>query len=124
MREFLDSLKEKTGVLDIQPISPADYVQQLAFLGVKTLGDLNEMLKTDGPLAKKLTLITLGATDLDIISSNVALRYLCRARLCNEKASAVRIVEFMKLSYGSEEKALRQANRLLAVCKRAEEMDD
>lgn len=124
MRKFLDLLKEKTGVLEVQTISPSDYVQQLEFLGVKTLGDLNEMLKTDGELAVKLTLVTLGATDLDIISSNVALRYLCRARLCNEGAQTEKIVEFMKLSYGSEEKAMRQANRLVAVFKRALEENE
>ena len=124
MRSFLESLKQDTGVLDVQFISPADYVQQLEFLGVKTLGDLNDMLKKDGPLAKKLTKITLGVTDLDIISSNVALRYLCRARLCNENAPIEKIISFMKLSYGSDERALRQAKRLLTVLKRAGMMHD
>ena len=118
MQGFLSSFAALCSDCEVQPISPSDYVPQLKWLGVNKLGDLSKLLKDHGELALKLAETTLAATDLDILSSNVALRYLCRAKLCNENRSFEEISAFLKLSYGSEEKAQRQAKRLLALYER------
>jgi hypothetical protein len=51
--------------------------------------------------------------NLDIVSSSVALRFLCRAELLNKNYDFDQIVEFLKISLRSQEKAERQAKLLL-----------
>ena len=51
--------------------------------------------------------------NLDIISSSVALRFLCRAELINKNYDFDKIVEFLQLSLKSKEKAERQAKLLV-----------
>ena len=51
--------------------------------------------------------------DLDIVSSSVALRFLCRAELLNKNYDFDKIVDFLKISLGTKEKAERQAKYLL-----------
>ena len=64
-------------------------------------------------LAMALAKKALFAADLDIVSSSVALRFLCRAELLNKNYDFDKIVEFLKISLGTKEKAERQAKHLL-----------
>ena len=60
-------------------------------------------------LAKK----ALSNADLDIVSSSVALRFLCRAELLNKNYDFDQVVAFLKISLRTQEKAERQARYLL-----------
>ena len=61
-------------------------------------------------LAKK----SLSVADLDIVSSSVALRFLCRAELLNKNYDYDKVVDFLKISLKSKDKAERQAKLLLS----------
>lgn len=115
MKDFLQSLADLCESCEIQNISPAIYIEQLKFLHIKTLGELSRMLENDKELATSLAKKMLESTDLDILSSNVGLRFLCRAELVNKKYDFAEIVDFMKLVYVDDQKAERQAKRLLAL---------
>jgi len=115
MRAFLQSLADLCENCEINDISADIYIEQLKFLGVTTLGELSALLENNKALAKSLARQLLQVTDLDILSSNVALRFLCRAELINKNYEFAKIVEFMKLTYGDEKKAERQAKRLTDV---------
>ena len=52
-------------------------------------------------------------TDLDILSSSVGLRFLCRAELLNKKYSEEQATEFLMLSVGDKSRASRMAKSLL-----------
>lgn len=119
MRRFLNELAEICGA-EISEIDPESYLQQLAWLGKKKIGDLQEMMKKDEKLALALAGATLENSELDILSSNIGLRYLCRAELLNNGESAERITEFLKLSVVDEQRAKRQADRLLRNYKQLE----
>ena len=114
LRAFMEEMAAICGA-EIQDINPENYLQQFAWLGKKTLGDLQEMLREDGPLALALARYTLERTDLDILSSNAALRYLCRAELINRGYSEDKIAEFLALTANNPKRALRQAKHLLDV---------
>ena len=60
----------------------------------------------------KLAEKALANADLDILSSSVGLRFLCRAELLNKNYSFEKATEFLKLSMGTAEKAERQAKHL------------
>ena len=98
---------------EISVIDPESYIPQLAYLGVKKLGDIEVMVKENYDLAIKLANKTLSVANLDIVSSSVALRFLCRAELLNKNYDLDKIVEFLKISLKDKEKAERQAKLLL-----------
>ena len=77
------------------------------------LGDLETMINENRVLAMELAKKALSAADLDIVSSSVALRFLCRAELLNKNYSCEQITEFLKISLGTRDKAERQAKYLL-----------
>ena len=98
---------------EISEIDPESYIPQLAFLGITKLGDIEVMINENRELALKLAEKALSAADLDIVSSSVALRFLCRAELLNKNYDSEKIVDFLKISLGTKEKAERQARHLL-----------
>ena len=112
MQSILQEIAEIAGA-EIKAIDPESYIPQLAFLGIKKLGDIEKMVEENYPLAMKLANKALSAANLDIVSSSVALRFLCRAELLNKNYDYEKIVEFLKISLGTREKAERQAKHLL-----------
>ena len=97
---------------EVNVIDPESYIPQLAFLGVKKLGDIEVMISENHDLALKLANKALSMAGLDIVSSSVALRFLCRAELINKNYDYDKMVEFLKISLGSKEKAEKQATLL------------
>ena len=112
MQSIIHEIADIAGA-EINEIDPESYIPQLAFLGINTLGDIEVMIKENRDLALKLAEKALSAADLDIVSSSVALRFLCRAELINKNYDFDRITEFLKLSLGTKEKAEKQAKHLL-----------
>ena len=98
---------------EINVIDPEGYISQLAYLGIKKLGDIERMIKENYELALSLAHKALSMANLDIVSSNVALRFLCRAELLNKNYDFDKVAEFLKISLRSKEKAERQARLLL-----------
>ena len=108
-------IKEIANISDaeVSIIDPESYIPQLAFLGIKKLGDIEQMIKDNYSLAVKLANKALSASSIDIVSSSVALRFLCRAELISKNYDFDKIVEFLKISLKDKEKAERQAKLLL-----------
>lgn len=117
VRAFLQSLADLCEDCEINDISADIYIEQLRFLGIKTLGDLDKALDENIELAIKLAKRMLENTDLDILSSNVGLRFLCRAELINKQYSYDDIVKFMQITLGDNARAERQAKRVMAIAK-------
>jgi hypothetical protein len=86
---------------------------QLNDLGIKKLGDIGVMIRENYDLAIKLANKALSVANLDIVSSSVALRFLCRAELINKDYTFDKIAEFLKISLKDQDKAERQARLLL-----------
>lgn len=119
-KDMIAFMKELSALCDnaeISNISAEPYIEQLSFLGITTLGDLEKMLCENKETAVKLAARMLENTDLDILSSNVGLRFLCRAELINKQYSLEKIVEFMKITLNDEARATRQAKRVLTLAK-------
>ena len=112
MQKLIKEIADITGA-EIKAIDPESYIPQLAFLGIKKLGDIEVMIKENYNLALALAKRALSVADLDIVSSSVALRFLCRAELLNKNYDFDKVVEFLKISLRSKEKAEKQAKLLL-----------
>jgi len=62
---------------EIWPVSVMPYLPALESLGMETLGDVQHLIEENSDDAYQLALSQLAITDLDILSSNTALQYLC-----------------------------------------------
>ena len=97
---------------EITFVSAENYVAQLKWLKLETIGDLHNALEKHGELAFKLAEKTIKGFELDILVSNAALRFLCRAILLGEGYSEQQAAEFISLSVNKKERAEKQAKRL------------
>lgn len=120
MRAFLEELAAICGS-EISDIDPEAYLEQLQWLGKKTLGELDQMLNDNRALAYAMAKQALENTDLDILSSNVGLRFLCRAELVRKQYPLEQVVQFMKLSATNAERAQRMAESLLRTAQGLQE---
>lgn len=114
MRAFLKDLAaiENSEISDIDPES---YIGQLKWLKIDTIGQLQNMLNKNKDIALKLAEKVLKGSELDILSSNAALRFLCRAQLVTGGYTEDQAAEFIALSVSKKERAQRQANRLFKM---------
>ena len=62
---------------EIWPVSVMSYLPVLESIGMETLGDVQHLIDENSDDAHQLALSQLAITDLDILSSNTALQYLC-----------------------------------------------
>lgn len=114
MQEFIAEIAEVAGA-DIDNVNPNGYIEQLQFLGKTTIGDLQTMMTENRDLAFKLAERTLAGVELDLVSSSVGLRFLCRAELLNKSYSKEQILDFITLTVKNPKSAGRQMEHLLKV---------
>ncbi|MDY5048631.1 MAG: hypothetical protein SPF11_03675, partial [Treponema porcinum] len=93
-------------------ISPESYVPQLKWLKKNTIGDVQSMLSENEELAFELARKSLAGSELDVVASTVALRFLCRAELLSKNYTEQQAVEFISLSVSDKKRAERQAEML------------
>lgn len=111
MAEFTARISDATGA-EVEYINPENYLEQLDFLGKKTIGDLSLMLTDNSELAFSMAVKMIKESELDIISSNVPLRYLCRAEIVGKKYSREQIKRFVGLAIHDVERIEEQTDRL------------
>lgn len=112
MSEFLKRIAAVTNA-DIEYINPWAYLTQLEALGLKSIKDLSDMLRINADMAYNMASFVLEAADIDIITSNTALRYLCRAELIRSDFSGEKIREFFALSLDDETEIDKQTKIVL-----------
>jgi ppGpp synthetase/RelA/SpoT-type nucleotidyltranferase len=116
MKNFLDSIADRTGG-KIQLKDPEEYLPLLSELSVETLGDLEKTIMAEGEHALMLLDRTLQYSDLEEVTSNAALYYLCQAKVIWGEYSEKDIYEMcLRLSY-TPEIAKRICNRILHLRK-------
>lgn len=116
MREFIGALSK---LLDVE-ITEGDcdmYIPQIQWLHIDTIGGLQRALERNKDLALALAEKTLAGTDLDILSSSVALRFLCQAELLSSGFTEESALGFVRLSVKDEARASRQVKRLFNLYK-------
>lgn len=114
MRAFLEDLASIEGS-EISEVDPESYISQLRWLGINTIGQLQDALDKNRELAFALAQKSLKGSELDILASNVALRFVCRAQLVNGGYTEQQAAEFISLSVSSMTRAQRQAARLFKM---------
>lgn len=112
MQEFIKTLADIEGS-EVTFVSPDQYIEQFKWLGANSIGDVQKMLAENSDLAEKLARKALEGTELDILSTTAALRFLCRAKLISGGYSKEQIEEFITISTRDKKRASRQAEHLI-----------
>ncbi len=114
MQSFIAEIAAIEGS-EIAFASADNYINQLKWLKIETIGDLQEALDKNKELALKLAEKALKGSELDILVSNAALRFLCRAVLLSGGYTEEQAAEFISLSVCKKERAERQAKHLFKM---------
>lgn len=113
-RKMLSYLKElaSIGEADLNIVNPESYMERLGYLGIETLGDMENMLIQNRELAYALALDGLQGADMETMVSTIGLRYLCRAELLNRNATEAQMADFFRITEKKEGKAEHMAKTL------------
>ncbi|MBO5537772.1 MAG: hypothetical protein J5971_01800 [Prevotella sp.] len=94
---------------EIWPVSVMSYLPALEALGMETLGDVQRFIDENSDDAYQLALSQLAITDLDILSSNTALQYLCLVHVLKHHGGREGIISLYNIVNGESD-----ANGMLA----------
>jgi len=110
---------------EIHESSALPYLKVFGFLGFETLGDIEKMKKDYSNDAYQLALSQIGGTDLDIISSTLAIQNLCIVYLLHKGDGRDSLRHFYNLLNGKSDynehradRILKQAAQLSFMCKK------
>lgn len=97
----------------VEHVDPFPYLKHLEFIGISTLGDLSELVERNWNGTVTYAKVVLHDVDVDLVSSNAILRYICYAELVHADYPEEKIEEFMLLSSTNAERAKQNTRALL-----------
>jgi len=115
MKPF-DSILKKIAAInqaEIHNASAISYLPALTHLGFKTLGDIDKLIKEYGDDAYQLALYQIGNTDLDIISSTIALQDMLVVYILENGGGERGLEHFFELLNGPSSSHAARAKRLM-----------
>jgi len=110
-----DKLNKRIAALnqaEIHNTSLMPYLEVLRQFGFKTLGDIERMIKDEGEDAYQLAVLQIGGTDLDIISSNVAIQDLCIVHVLSNGGGIIGLEKLFEMLNGKTEYTRTRAERV------------
>ncbi len=114
MRAFIESLAKACGTEKIIETSSDPYLAQLKYLGVNTLGGIDELMEKNGEEALRLAKAELTAVRgaETAFPSASALKYLLNAELLRRNCTEKEMASFFKATMKDEARAERLAKDL------------
>lgn len=98
---------------EIHESTPIPYLEILKQLRLETLGDLDRFIKDNSGEAYQLAVYQLGNTDLDIISSTVAIQNLCVVYILKQGAGVAGLKHLFDTLGGPSEANRQRAERIM-----------
>ena len=98
-----DRLNERIAAInqaEIQEVSLLPFLPVLKGMGLKTLGDVDKMVRACEEKAFRQAVYQLGVTDIDIITSSVALQNICIVRILEAGAGRAGLRMMFDALYG------------------------
>ena len=102
---------------EIYPVSVMSYLPVLESFGMETLGDVQSFIDENSDDAYQLALSQLAITDLDLLSSNTALQYLCLVYVLKHDGGREGLVSLYNIINGEEKVNEKLADLMLEQAK-------
>ncbi len=112
MQELISEIARECDAC-VEHVDPFPMLKNLEFLNIVTLGNLSDLVERNWEHAVSYAKDALAGSDLDLISSNVVLRFICYGELIRACYTEKQIEEFMSLTFTSQERALHDTRALL-----------
>lgn len=115
-----DKLARKIAAInqaEIQEVSLDVYLDVFRDFHFETLGDLDNFIKENSEDAFKLSSFQLGNTDLDIISSSIAVQNLCVVHCLKTGGGLTGLKRMFDIVYGCHESNLESARRVVETAR-------
>lgn len=104
---------------EVHDTSLMSYLAVFKFLNFKTLADIDNLIRENGEDAFQLAVSQLGGTDIDIITSTVAVQNLCIAYILKKGAGKTGLVKMFEVLNGksdyNESRAARVYDRAVRL---------
>lgn len=110
--ELVGRIKEDTGI-DIEIINPENYLELLCFFKLETLGDLSRFIESNKENAISALKNTVKKMELDITTSNMILRFLCRAELSKKQYGPNDVRHFASIAIADKDRVDRYVESFL-----------
>lgn len=98
---------------EVHEVSVAPYLPVLKEFHFETLDDVEEFIRDNSEDAYQLAVFQIGNTDLDIISSNVAIQDLCIVYILKNGGGAGRLTRFFDMLSGPSEYNRARSDRIV-----------
>ena len=102
---------------EVFPVGMMPYLRVLESFGMETLGDVQHFIDENSDDAYQLALSQLAITDLDILSSNTALQYLCLVYVLKHDGGHNGLKAFYDLINGENDANFMLADLMLEQAK-------
>lgn len=102
---------------EVFPVGMMPYLRVLESFGMETLGDVQRFIDENSDDAYQLALSQLAITDLDILSSNTALQYLCLVYVLKHDGGHNGLKAFYDLINGENDANFMLADLMLEQAK-------
>lgn len=99
---------------EIHEISLFPYLEVLHYIGYSTLGDVEKMLKEYGEDAYRMAVHQIGGTDIDILTSSIALQNLCNVAMLRRGGSVNDLEKMYEILSGPSPYNHHRAERAFA----------
>ncbi len=97
VQSLIEEISNVTGI-DVEHVDPFPHLRNLEFLSIHTLGELSDLVERNWDLTIAYAKDTLTKRDIDHLSSNVILRYICFSELIRARYSKKKIERFFKIT--------------------------
>lgn len=102
---------------EIYPVSMMPYMPVLESFHLKTLGDVQRFIDENSEDAYQLALAQLAITELDILSANIALQYLCLVHVLKHHGGRDGLIAFFNIINGDLDNNAMLADFMLTQAK-------
>ena len=103
--------------MEIEDISLLPLLNVFKKIGLKTIGDIQNLVTNQAEDAYQIAIRQFSGTDLDIMSSFTGPLSLCYAYAVKNKEGAKGIISILNNVYGRRESNERFANKIFDICK-------
>lgn len=118
--EFANNISKSTNA-EVEYIDPEAYMPQLEWFGLTTVGDFLDMISRNEVSAYHMIIDKITELELDILSTNMILRYICRAELIRGRYSRDKIISFLSLSSSHNSVIEVEADKIVEQIKQLEQ---